>query len=280
MKSRVITAILIMVVVVAATFFSEFTFKIFALAIVAVGTHEFLEIFKEKKFRLISQIIIYALAIIPIMMIKSFEDVNLVYFGLYTLIFFSLLIIDEKIHFEELAYLYTFTTFLLSTGIAAITIRHLPEGFVGILYCVLVTAAADTGGFFAGKFFGKNKLIPRISPNKTVEGFIGGLILSIIIGVLYISFVPGANTLVPGGNPILLSVLFSLILGITAPFGDLIFSCIKRNFAIKDFSNVLPGHGGILDRVDSHLTNFLVFVILYQGTIFMLHTIFRVGSGL
>lgn len=115
-----------------------------------------------------------------------------------------------------------------------------------IMVCVIVT---DTGAYFSGYLFGKHKLAPHISPKKTMEGALGGLLLSIIAAFLFHLF-----------DQELLSFLESLILGfvigVVGQFGDLIQSAYKRVKGVKDSGKLLPGHGGVLDRVDSWLIVF------------------------
>ena len=107
---------------------------------------------------------------------------------------------------------------------------------------------SDTGAYFAGLKFGKHKLAPVISPKKTVEGVIGGVIATILGMVIYcvvlqFGFKMQANYL--------LAVLYGLVGSLTSVFGDLCFSVVKRQTGIKDYGNLIPGHGGILDRFDS-----------------------------
>ena len=105
-----------------------------------------------------------------------------------------------------------------------------------------VVAAADIGGYFAGRKFGKRKLAPAVSPGKTWEGFSGGLIANLLLGSL-IAYLTGSN--------------IGLLLAIVVPtslfsvLGDLLESMVKRHAGVKDSGVILPGHGGILDRVDS-----------------------------
>jgi phosphatidate cytidylyltransferase len=112
----------------------------------------------------------------------------------------------------------------------------------------------DTGAYFIGILFGKNKINPRISPKKTWEGFTGGIIISTLFSFVF------AMILALCGHPILkcldtdnwyLVLIISLIMPLFATLGDFTFSALKRHYEIKDFGNILPGHGGVLDRVDS-----------------------------
>ena len=115
----------------------------------------------------------------------------------------------------------------------------------------------DTFAYFGGSKFGKNKLLPSISPNKTVEGFAIGLTLGTLVSTLFYYFAIG-NT-----NVVLLIIL-TAVLSIVGQFGDLVFSAIKRHYKLKDFSNIMPGHGGILDRLDSIIFVLMVFIILIK----------------
>lgn len=121
----------------------------------------------------------------------------------------------------------------------------------GLFYLLLVFIAAwccDTGAYFTGYFFGKHKMAPEISPKKTVEGAVGGIITAIVCMVVA-CIVFGAVT---GGtaNTLLIAVL-TPILSFAGMMGDLVASYIKRAAGIKDYGNIMPGHGGVLDRFDS-----------------------------
>ncbi len=114
----------------------------------------------------------------------------------------------------------------------------------------------DTGAFFAGHFFGRHKLAPRISPGKTWEGVFGGLIFSLLAALVF--------TMLPLGVPWYLAVLLGLLLGVAGTLGDLAESLIKRQTHVKDSGQFFPGHGGILDRIDSLLFAALVVYIFAQ----------------
>jgi phosphatidate cytidylyltransferase len=116
---------------------------------------------------------------------------------------------------------------------------------------ILLTWSTDVGAYAFGRTFGKKKLIPSVSPGKTVEGAIGGLGLTIVICLLYVRFVlmPYAQL----GLTIQGAVLFAIVVSVAAQTGDLAESLLKREAGVKDSSRILPGHGGILDRFDSLL---------------------------
>ncbi|MRX28325.1 phosphatidate cytidylyltransferase [Kangiella sp. HZ709] len=127
-------------------------------------------------------------------------------------------------------------------------------GFL-LLLMFFVIWGADVGAYLAGKTFGKNKLAPVVSPNKTWEGFFGGLITSFLV-----AWALGTYMGLP--LPLKYFIPFVLILGIVSVIGDLFVSMLKRQAKIKDTSNILPGHGGLLDRLDSTLSVAPFFVVL------------------
>ncbi|NEM04398.1 phosphatidate cytidylyltransferase, partial [Escherichia coli] len=118
------------------------------------------------------------------------------------------------------------------------------DGFLLILI-VLATVISDTGAYLIGSFFGKHKLAPILSPNKTIEGSLGGVLASGFLIFIIVSLFPFLPmTPVVGG-------FIAIIIAIASQFGDLIESGMKREFNVKDTGTILPGHGGILDRFDS-----------------------------
>ncbi|MDL2211267.1 phosphatidate cytidylyltransferase [Erysipelotrichaceae bacterium OttesenSCG-928-M19] len=262
MRSRVITALLILGVLLPVIYLSAELFKFVGIIIVAIATHELLEVKKERDYAFLSKLVIYIVNILPLLLISDFTKVNASYIAILVLIFCALMIFDKKIDSNDMAYLLSLSLFIILASNSAMYLRSLDNGFYVVIFSILVTAASDTGAFFVGNMLGKHKLIERISPNKTIEGLIGGVILAVIVGIVY-------GLLLPTGFTSLVEIAFvSFVLGFGAAFGDLIFSAIKRTNKIKDFSNMLPGHGGILDRVDSHFTNLIIcftIIVLLKG---------------
>jgi phosphatidate cytidylyltransferase len=141
---------------------------------------------------------------------------------------------------------------LLPTLVALHALRVMPSGHFLVLGLVLTVAAADIGAYFAGRAFGHRKLAPSVSPGKTWAGVVGGLVLVTIIALIYAILTHAAvlPTLVIAWPAALASVL-----------GDLFESMLKRHRGIKDSSNLLPGHGGVLDRIDGLVAAAPVFAL-------------------
>ncbi len=130
-------------------------------------------------------------------------------------------------------------------------LRARAGGIEILLLMLFVVIASDTGAYFAGRFLGRIKLLPRVSPNKTVEGAVGGLFLSVVAGVLI------GSLLVPDW-PLSSRAIISCAIGAMAQVGDLANSAYKRVAGVKDSGWIFPGHGGLLDRASS-----LVFAVVF-----------------
>lgn len=243
-------------------FWGGLPLKIFTIILSVLGMYEFYKALKEKNF-------------------KPIEPIGYILLGLYYLF-------DNN--FETLMFLVIIGTFLLlivpvidlKYTFIDVAITLLGFLYVGILFSFIYLVSAkdggnfyvwlifigswitDTAAYYAGRLFGKTKLCPKVSPKKTIEGSIGGLIGSVIFcGVLgafannYIVTFPLYHFLIIGG-----------LCGVFSQLGDLVASSVKRYVGIKDYSNLIPGHGGILDRFDS---------ILFSGVVVFYYLTFILG---
>ena len=148
---------------------------------------------------------------------------------------------------------------LIVTAILCLYLYELERSL--ILIAVMISVATDAFAFFAGKVLGRNKIFPYISPNKTLEGTIGGVVSSVVINSLMITliFQNSLKTL-----DVIMLTLMIFICAVAAVFGDLLISSIKRQANLKDTGSLIPGHGGLLDRIDSHILCIPVFFVLYE----------------
>ena len=136
---------------------------------------------------------------------------------------------------------------------SALVSLTLPAGALLLLLPLLMTWASDIGAYAVGRTVGRHKLIPAVSPGKTVEGAVGGLAAGILVAWAYTHFILHPAVSIDFKRAPLGLLGFGVVLGAAAQVGDLVESLLKRDAGVKDSSRLLPGHGGILDRVDSLL---------------------------
>jgi phosphatidate cytidylyltransferase len=149
---------------------------------------------------------------------------------------------------------------LLASFLVLLLSQHHGNWRVALL--VLLSVANDTGGYFAGVLFGKHPMAPTVSPKKSWEGFIGSVALTTLVGILGAHWVLGLPFMAWGRSgffptlfsaAVWLGLLIGLVTAVSSTLGDLSESLLKRDLGIKDMGHILPGHGGVLDRVDSIL---------------------------
>ncbi len=251
MKTRIITALVIIAIVAIPLALGGIPLNILALAIISAGAYEWASATKEysqwPKFIIPSMIIFVVLSrYIPQAYILALYALAVVFFW------------NLPIFFEGFDIINSFycIAFVLIFSLIYQNFEYLEQQNLYLLTIVFATYGSDTGAWFVGRNWGKHKMNPRISPKKSWEGFFGGWIFGFIFSLLLsLLYIDQLNTL--------LTVATCLVGPVIAECGDLCFSLIKRHFNLKDFSDLLPGHGGVLDRVDSLLMNILVFGILY-----------------
>jgi len=149
-----------------------------------------------------------------------------------------------------------------------ILLRQSEYGLLMTFYLLILSWGTDTFAFLIGRFFGKHKLVPKISPNKTVEGAIGGLICSSLLSLLYVIYAINYINIPMPNMPVVFAI--SCFGSLFSQLGDLSASLIKRKCGIKDFGNIIPGHGGILDRFDSLIfASAYLYLLLFLNNRFM-----------
>lgn len=215
----------------------------------------------ENKNNTINVNILYVLAIVLFgfnMVSKVLGAKSFILFGIFS---FVVVLVDlaglkkRNISLKSRLFFWIGVFYIIVGFETIIWIRNVvPNGELFTWMIFIITVVSDSMAYFTGKFFGKHKLIPSVSPNKTVEGSVGAVVFTIIACLLY-------------GNIINLGTIELIAIGflgsIVSQCGDLIASKLKRYTGIKDFSNLIPQHGGILDRLDSALlVSQFIFVIM------------------
>ena len=250
MKKRVISAIIALAIVIPLIVLGGTWFYLGIGVIGLIGFYELMTIREsKKKFPLVTKILaVISFAMIMLSSINNTHEFIIDY--RIAVLPFLLLIIPivpylnkDKYDIADALYLIGSVFFL---GIAfnfLVTLRNMDLYL--FIYLILITIMSDTFAHFFGTQVGKYKLCPKVSPNKTIEGFIGGTVAATFIGTMFFTAVFDFN------GSILLIILISLLLSVVGAIGDLVFSSIKRHYGVKDFGNIMPGHGGVLDRLDS-----------------------------
>ena len=243
MEKRVISTVVALAIIIPLIALGGIYFKIGMAVLSILSMYEILKLRKE--LPIFIKVISYVLITLSVII----SDVSLLPIILITMSILLVFFDKSEYNVNDFTFVTAFLVLLSTVFTYFIYIRN--EDVNILIYLLLITILTDTFAFFGGKLFGKHKLIEKVSPKKTIEGsIIGSAFGTIIPSIYYIYMVdPGAN--------ILTVIFMTLILSIIGQLGDLVFSSIKRYFNIKDFSNIMPGHGGILDRFDS-----IIFVIL------------------
>lgn len=225
------------------------------LIVMLAGTVSVMEIFSAmgitRRYRILVPSILFSMCV-PFLGLGVYG--NILWY-IYSLIMFSMIIFfNNEVSVKDITAAYSMTLLIVISLRFLIELRDLGGGKFGGFYALIALSSAwltDTGAYFCGSFWGKHKLCEKISPKKTVEGAIGGVVSCIVllnlVGLLFQKFIFAEGVMVNYWLITVIGVLCSVI----SIIGDLSFSAIKRGCHIKDFGNVIPGHGGILDRFDS-----------------------------
>ena len=257
MKTRIISAIIMCAIAIPILIIGGLPFKIFVAILGVASIYEILDIRRRhKKIPLVIRIISYILVGLLVFFASSaymvnYEIIYKIIAAVFLIYFIPVIIIndDKKYDATDAFYVAGSTLFLAIAYASCVMI--VSKDILCLVYILLVTLLTDTFAYFTGYFIGKHKLCEKISPKKTWEGAIGGTIVGAgIASAFYLVVInPEIN--------IFLIIGISILLSVVGQFGDLFFSSIKRHYNIKDYSNLIPGHGGVLDRLDS-----VIFVII------------------
>lgn len=251
MKQRIITAAVALALFVPLIIIGGLPFTITIFAIASVGLYELLRmknlsIFSAGGF--LSWLMLLVI-LLPSQWTEQTEQwirlgkLQMIYVLVLLLLVYTV-IVKNRSSFEDVAFS------AVSALYVGIGFHYLIETrFIGlefIIYALLVIWSTDSGAYFVGRKIGKRKLWPEISPNKTIEGFYGGIASAVVITLLY-------NMLFPIADSYMMFIIVTIIASIVGQLGDLVESALKRFYDVKDSGTLLPGHGGIMDRFDSLL---------------------------
>lgn len=259
LKKRVMNSVLILTLVGLVTFyFPNWAFSLLASGMIGCALWEFFSLAEKKGIFVYKYFGILLGILVPIIIYFQMGMEGYVttepFFIVLACLFTFVLLFTRRENSQALAsiavtmfgllYIAWFFSFFIK-------LKFLPQGTLLVVFLIIVTKMGDVGAYFIGRSFGKHSLIPRISPNKTVEGTIGGLAFSVLgalSGKLYLPNFSFAHLLTLG-----------FLLGILAQVGDLAESLIKRDCQVKDSGNTISGFGGMLDIIDSLIFTVPIF---------------------
>lgn len=247
MKTRIFTALLLIVAASVVIYLGGYVFDAFVILAGTVASYEMVRVFSDTWPRFTRWLIPSGTLLLFVVAIYAYP-----YFAaccMLALIGLSLLFIwVPSIRVSEVGVIVFLLTVLLFTILC--TERAFAVSVWLIPFVAVASYGTDAGAYFIGRFFGKHKLNERISPNKTIEGAVGGFCIGMLLSL------PMGWLLLPVYSwPTIVILCCGMCL--VGQIGDLCFSAIKRQYHIKDYGNIFPGHGGVIDRLDSFMFNML-----------------------
>ena len=263
LKMRVLTSVICAPILIIILLCPSILVTITVIVASMIGLYEYYKAVGLLAHRGLCAMGIVAAVIIPIGLMLSIQETLILVYVYVVALFLIMLIYNKRVKAADIAMLLLGIIYIPYFLSYIIHIRSMEFGRFFIWLVFIGAFSTDTCAYFAGRMFGRHKLCPDISPKKTVEGAIGGVVGA---GIIFVLFGIVVNNVFAGFmcglrfNLLLLFVL-GLIAAVVSEIGDLVASSIKRQYDIKDFGNILPGHGGILDRCDS--------IILVAPTIFL-----------
>lgn len=257
MKKRVLSAIAALLIMVPIVFHGGLIYALTIYVLSMIGLFEFLHV-KNSHKEIPSFIMFISYIVMTLFVLGNIQNKDVVFsinyqvlVGLFLVFSIPAVLYHERSKYSIVdSFYFIGGIFFLGTSFSLlITLRNISLNL--IMYLFIITIITDTYAYLVGRLIGKTKLLETISPNKTLEGMIGGTVVGVFVGTLFY------HTVVDSLLPLYIVIIMTVFLSVLGQFGDLFFSAIKRYYKTKDFSNIMPGHGGILDRFDS-----IIFVVL------------------
>ena len=259
MKVRVISAIVMALICIPPLIFGGFWLDILMTLVILIGSYEFISI-RNKRFNWL----LYFAMVLFAFMINLFDSNQTGLILIYIIALFVASICFSDITLDDISSVSMMGIIIAFAANSVLNIYSNVYGVYIMLYILIASFVCDIAALFTGMAFGKHPLNKRVSPKKTIEGSIGGWFFGFLTSLVFAYF------FLPLNIHFGFFVFTSLTLPIVAQIGDLSFSLVKRNYHVKDFGSLIPGHGGILDRVDS-----LLFCLIYFTSILSLLEFFR-----
>ncbi len=260
MKQRIITAVVAAAVFLPIVIYGNLPFVILMYLMATVGLYELLKMHKigPASFPAIVAFIILWTMLVPstymsVLTEWNINKMNVFALGVILLLMYTV-VSKNRFTFEHVGFV---AISLIYVGMGFYYIAETRNiGLVYVFFVLFTLWATDSGAYFVGRSLGKNKLWPEISPNKTIEGAIGGICSALVVALIFYFFTNIDLSIVK-------ILIVSIIIAVFGQMGDLVQSAFKRFYGVKDSGTILPGHGGVLDRSDSWIFVFPILHLLY-----------------
>lgn len=268
MKQRVLSAVIgLSLLICILIFYQTLLFNVALAVICAIAVCEIISITELKKNKIFLLITLLFTLSSPFFYFAGIYDIRMILVMIYIMAVFIVLIWHHNaIDIKEIIFCTGMVLAIVFAMNCLVYIRedHMTTALYDILLSFILAWCCDGGAYFIGLLYGRHKMAPKISPKKTIEGALGGILINFICAII-ITLVFGFWVYVNSSVHILSFLMITFIGTLFGILGDLIASAVKRQFLIKDFGKILPGHGGILDRFDSMLfvLPFVYFFALY-----------------
>ena len=267
-----LTGAMILAVILPILFFSEYIIYPIALGIFcAAALYEVFGVIGVKKQYSIvipSYVLAFCLPFL-VFFAPELNRVGYLYFlfgalVIFMMYLFCIMVLKKgKISYAKIAEIFMLVVYVTTSFTALSLVRYLNNGKFMLFLVFIGSWVTDTFAYLTGTLIGKHKLIPEVSPKKTVEGAIGGTVSAVLFFLLYGFIVQSVTGGEVRANYLALAI-YAVILAVVAQIGDLLASLIKREYNTKDYGSLLPGHGGIMDRFDSVMSVSTIALVLYM----------------
>lgn len=262
MKQRIITAIIALIIVVPFLVYGSWPFVLFGFILATIGLYELIVMRKLAQFAvpcILAVLLLWVMLsrfegdLLPYVSMTKLEGMGFLVLLLLAYAVFS----KNRFTFEDAGFL-TVSAFYVGMGFYYL-IEARMNGLDYLLFIFFLIWATDSGAYFVGRSIGKRKLWPVISPNKTIEGALGGVVIALIVAVVF-------QLVHPFDFSMIAIIFIALLISVAGQIGDLVESAFKRHYGVKDSGKLMPGHGGVLDRLDS-----MIFVLPFLHFIQFIH---------
>ena len=261
MKQRVMWGAIALLILLPFLLSGGLSFQVFAGLLAMIGVAEMLRMKRLEFFSIEGVLAMLGAFVLTVPLDNYFTSLPLdSSFSVYGLLVFLLLagtvLNSDDYSFDDVSYPIAASLYV-GIGFQNLVNARI-SGLDKVLFALFIVWATDIGAYMIGRRFGRRKLLPKVSPNKTIEGSLGGIVCAVIVALIFMLVDKAVYT----PHNFFAMLIYVVLFSVFGQFGDLVESAIKRHFGVKDSGKLIPGHGGILDRFDSMIFVFPMMHLL------------------